>query len=166
MNKHPFHSWINLEQPRLGTKVTFATDEFFAAKERIIDPADPVFIEGKYDDHGKWMDGWESQRRRDGGHDWCLIRLGARGLVRGVDMDTAHFTGNYPPAASLWASDTESEPGEADWTEIVPSTDLGPSAHHFAEATAQGPWRWLRVNMYPDGGIARLRVGQKKRVLM
>ena len=81
--KHPFHRWIRLEQPRLGSWVTYATDEFFAAKERLIDPADPVFIEGKYDDHGKWMDGWESRRRRTPGHDYCIVRLGVPGVERG-----------------------------------------------------------------------------------
>ena len=65
--------WVQLEHPRLGSRVTFATDEFFGAKERLIDPADPVFIEDKYDDHGKWMDGWESRRKREAGHDWCIV---------------------------------------------------------------------------------------------
>ena len=73
---HPFRRWIQLEQPRLGTRVTFATDDFFAAKERVIDSAAPVFIDDKYDDHGKWMDGWESRRKRIEGHDFCIIRLG------------------------------------------------------------------------------------------
>jgi allantoicase len=73
---NPFHEWIRLEQPRLGSRVVFATDDFFAAKERLIDPADPVFVADKYDDHGKWMDGWESRRKRTPGHDYCVIRLG------------------------------------------------------------------------------------------
>jgi allantoicase len=149
---------VNLASPRMGTGAVRCSDDAFASMARMLADGPAVFKPDVYDDFGKWMDGWESRRRRDGRHDWCLIRLGARGLVRGVDIDTAHFTGNYPPAASLWAADTEGEPGEGDWTEIVPSTDLGPSAHHFAQATAQGPWRWLRLNMYPDGGIARLRV--------
>ena len=87
---------MQLEQPRLGTAVTFATDDFFAAKERLIEPAEPVFIDGKYDDNGKWMDGWESRRKRDPGHDYCIVKLGVPGVVRGVDIDTRHFTGNFP----------------------------------------------------------------------
>ena len=99
--ENPFGAWIRLEQPRLGTRVTYASDEFFAAKERLIQPADPVFIDDKYDDHGKWMDGWESRRRRSPGHDHCIIRLGVPGAIRGFDIDTRYFTGNYPPQASI-----------------------------------------------------------------
>ena len=77
--ENPFHEWVQLEQPRLGTRVTFATDDFFAAKERLIQPAEPVFIDDKYDDHGKWMDGWESRRRRTPGYDYCIVRLGVPG---------------------------------------------------------------------------------------
>jgi allantoicase len=102
--RHPFHAWVQLEQPRLGSVVTYATDEFFAAKERLIDPGTPEFIDGKYDDHGKWMDGWESRRKRTPGHDYCIVHLGVPGIVRGVDIDTSYFTGNYPPQASIDAA--------------------------------------------------------------
>ncbi|MBT8087476.1 MAG: allantoicase, partial [Gammaproteobacteria bacterium] len=85
----PVSKWINLEQPRLGTRVTYATDEFFGAKERIIDAAEPLFIDDKYDDHGKWMDGWESRRRRAPGHDYCVIRFGVPGIIHGLDIDTS-----------------------------------------------------------------------------
>ena len=72
---------INLAQPRLGAEVVHTTDDFFADKARLIDPADPVFIPGKYDANGKWMDGWESRRKRIPGHDYCVIRLGVPGRV-------------------------------------------------------------------------------------
>lgn len=149
---------VNLASPRMGTQTIRCSDDAFGEMARMLADNPAVFKPDVYDDFGKWMDGWESRRRRGGGHDWCVIELGARGTIRGVDIDTTHFTGNYPPAASLWAADTGQEPGEGDWTEIVPSKDLGPSAHHFAEVTAPGPWRWLRLNIYPDGGVARLRV--------
>lgn len=150
---------INLASPRLGSEAVRASDEFFADKARMLQDSAAVFIPDKYDDHGKWMDGWESRRRRDGGHDWCLVRLGVAGEIDGVDIDTAHFTGNYPPAASIEACQSDGEPGDdADWQTIVPPTSLGPSAHHFVPVTDKGPWNWLRVNMLPDGGIARLRV--------
>ena len=100
---NPFRHWIQLEQPRLGTRVSYATDDFFAAKERVIDSTPPVFIDDKYDDHGKWMDGWESRRKRTPGHDYCVIRIGVPGVIRGFDIDTSYFTGNYPPAASIEA---------------------------------------------------------------
>jgi len=98
---NPFAAWVRLEQPRLGTSVTFASDEFFAAKERLIDPNEPQFIDDKYDDHGKWMDGWESRRKRESGNDYCIIKLGVQGVLHGVDIDTRFFTGNFPPQASI-----------------------------------------------------------------
>jgi allantoicase len=149
----------NLASPRLGSQAIRCTDDSFAPMARMLADPPAVFKPGVFDDYGKWMDGWESKRRRGGGHDWCVIRLGARGLIRGFDVDTSHFTGNYPPAASIWAADADREPGEdaSAWTEIVPPIPLGPSAHHFVETTDRGPWRWLRLNQLPDGGIARLR---------
>lgn len=157
---HPFAQWPSLEQPRLGTRVVYANDEFFAAKERLIDPADPVFIKGMYDDHGKWMDGWETRRKRGPGHDHCIIRLGSRAVVRGVDIDTTFFTGNFPPHASIDAcASDEDHPGEnAGWREILPKTALGGDAHHLLPINDAQPLTHLRLNIYPDGGIARLRV--------
>ena len=129
--ENPFHQWIQLEQPRLGTRATHASDEFFAAKERLIQPADPEFIDDKYDDHGKWMDGWESRRRRTPGFDFCIVRLGVPGVIRGFDIDTSFFTGNYPPQASIEACRSDEDVPEDGWTEIVPMTELAGDAHHF-----------------------------------
>ncbi len=158
MTAHPFKQWIRLEQPRLGTRVTFASDEFFGAKERLIDPADPVFIDGKYDDHGKWMDGWESRRRRTPGHDHCVIRLGVPGIVRGFDIDTSYFTGNYPPQASIDACVSDDDVPESGWTTIVAQTTLGGDAHHFIPVDSEDSWTHVRLNIFPDGGVARLRI--------
>ena len=157
---NPFRQWIPLEQPRLGTRVVFATDDFFAAKERLIEPAAPVFIDGKYDDHGKWMDGWESRRRRDDGHDCCVVRLGTRSIVHGLDVDTSFFTGNYPPAVSVDACDCEDDmPGkEANWREILPRADIVGDAHHFFGISDNEAVTHLRLNIFPDGGVARLRI--------
>ncbi|MDH3713506.1 MAG: allantoicase, partial [Gammaproteobacteria bacterium] len=83
---NPFRRWINLAQPRLGAEVVHASDEFFASRERLIAPADPIFTPDKYDEHGKWMDGWESRRRRDAGYDHCIVRLGVPGVVYGFDI--------------------------------------------------------------------------------
>ena len=157
--RHPYHAWIRLEQPRLGSRVTYASDEFFAAKERLIQAADPVFVDDKYDDHGKWMDGWESRRRRGPGHDHCVIRLGVPGVIHGFDVDTSHFTGNFPPRASIeaCASPTEEVP-EDGWVEIIPETDLGGDAHHYLDARDERVWTHVRLHIYPDGGVARLRI--------
>ena len=150
---------INLASPRLGSAAVACSDDSFAPMARMLADPPAVFKPGLFDDFGKWMDGWESKRRRDDGYDWCVLRLGVLGMVRGFDFDTSHFTGNYPPAASVWASDADEMPEEdTGWTEILPSTDLGPSAHHLVACGQPGPWRWLRLNIHPDGGIARLRV--------
>jgi allantoicase len=157
--------WMNLADPRLGAEAIHATDEFFAPKERLLNPAPATFIPGKYDDHGKWMDGWESRRKRVEGHDYCIVRLGRPGLIKGVDIDTSHFTGNYPPAASLDACRVEGDPNaRTAWTEILPSTRLAGNSHNFAGIDSDQAWSHVRLNIYPDGGVARLRVyGQVQR---
>jgi allantoicase len=147
-----------LQQPRLGTRVTYATDDFFAAKERIIDFPTPVFIDDKYDDHGKWMDGWESRRKRIEGHDFCVIRLGVPGVIRGFDIDTSYFTGNYPPQASIEVCASDADTPEDGWVELLAKTDLSGDAHHFLEIDDENVWTHVRLHIYPDGGIARLRI--------
>ncbi|MCH8059400.1 MAG: allantoicase [Proteobacteria bacterium] len=164
--QHPFHEWIQLEQPRLGSRVTYATDEFFAAKERLIDARAPVFIDDKYDDHGKWMDGWESRRKRTPGNDHCIIRLGVPGVVHGVDMDTSYFTGNFPPEVSLDACVSDADVPAVQWTELLPKTGLQGDNHHFLVIDSESVWTHLRLNIFPDGGLARLRIyGEVKPVL-
>jgi len=156
---HPFHEWIDLAQPRLGSAVVYATDDFFADKARLIDPAEPIFIADRYDDHGKWMDGWESRRKRTPGHDYCILRLGIPGVVHGVDINTQHFTGNYPPAASIEACyhDAEHPPDDA-WRPLLQNTPLQGDSHHFLPVADAGEITHLKFNIYPDGGVARLRV--------
>ena len=150
---------INLASPRLGAAAIFATDDFFADKSRMLADAPASFDPDRYDDHGKYMDGWESRRRRNGGHDHCIVRLGAKGVIRGVDIDTSFFTGNYPPAASLEACSVTGDPDDkTKWTEILGAVSLGPSAHHFHAIDSGEAWTHLRLHIYPDGGVARLRV--------
>jgi allantoicase len=160
MNSHPFHTFVQLEQPRLGSRVTWASDEFFGARERLIDPQPPVFIADKYDDHGKWMDGWESRRKRTPGNDACIVRLGLPGIVRGFDVDTSFFTGNYPPEISIDActSDDDIPPGDARWRSLVAKTRIKGNAHNYITVSDLHTWSHLRLNIYPDGGVARLRV--------
>ncbi|CAB3655992.1 allantoicase [Trinickia soli] len=153
--------YVNLADPRLGAQAIEASDEFFAPKERMLNPEPAVFIAGKYDDHGKWMDGWETRRKRTTGYDWCIVKLARAGVVKGLDIDTSHFTGNFPPAASVEAANL---PGDAQpdastvWTEIVPSTTLQGNHHHYLEIADAQAYTHLRLNLYPDGGVARLRV--------
>ncbi len=153
---------VNLANPRLGARALGASDDFFAEVGRMLNPDPAAFVPGKYDTNGKWMDGWESRRKRVAGHDWALVKLGVKGVIRGFDVDTSHFTGNYPPAVSIEAtvsaSDDVAALQAAAWTEILPATPLGPSSHHLLECISEEAWTHLRVNIYPDGGIARLRV--------
>lgn len=151
--------WVNVADPRLGAEAVFATDEFFGPKTRLLDPKPPVFIPDKYDDSGKWMDGWETRRRRATGHDYCIIRLAAPALIHAVAIDTSHFTGNYPPTASLGAcSDTTSPGPSTTWTEILPPTTVQGDARQLHRVSSRQVWTHVRLNIFPDGGVARLRV--------
>jgi allantoicase len=151
--------YVNLANADLGAKVLTCTDDFFAAADRMLQASEPVFVVGEYDKNGKWMDGWESKRRRNGGYDHAVVRLGLPGIVRGVDIDTSHFTGNYPPAAMLEGCSSAGDPtADADWFPLVPAASLGPSARHFVAVSCEQVVSHVRLNIYPDGGVARLRV--------
>lgn len=158
---NPFERrWVNLAQPRLGAEVVAVTDEFFAPAQRLLRPEPPVFIADRFDEHGKWMDGWETRRRRRGGHDHCVVRLGRAGVIHGIEVDTRHFTGNFPAAASLEACRVDAgdpEPGTA-WTELIAAFDLEGDTRRWVEVDDDRVWTHVRLHIYPDGGIARLRV--------
>jgi allantoicase len=151
---------VNLADARLGARTLAVSDDFFAEAARMLNPEPAVFVPGKYDAHGKWMDGWESRRRRGPGHDWCIVALARRGHIVGVDLDTSHFTGNFPPAASIEACALESgEPGaDTAWFALLPAVDLGGNRHHYFDIAVNARVSHLRVNLFPDGGLARLRV--------
>ncbi|HXU34529.1 MAG TPA: allantoicase [Thermoanaerobaculia bacterium] len=159
-----FTDLVDLAAERLGGAVLAANDEFFAPKENLLKAAEPVFIEGQYTDVGKWMDGWETRRRREPGHDWAILRLGLPGIPRGVVVDTRHFRGNYPESCSIDAAVVEGYPAPAeltaaDWREILPLSPLeGNAPNVFPLPSALGRVTHLRLNIYPDGGVARLRV--------
>ncbi len=161
--------YMNLADARLGAQALVSSDDFFAPMARMLNPEPAVFIPGKYDDNGKWMDGWETRRKRVAGHDWCIVRLARPGVVFGVDLDTSHFTGNFPPAASIEACHAEAdasaeELARLDWQPLVPATTLQGNRHHYVAVDAPRVITHLRVNLYPDGGLARLRVyGQPQR---
>ncbi|HEY0728461.1 MAG TPA: allantoicase [Pyrinomonadaceae bacterium] len=160
-----FTDLIDLASEKVGGAVLVANDDFFAPKENLVRASEPVFIEGKYTDRGKWMDGWESRRRRTPGFDWCIVRLGLAGIVRGVVVDTSFFRGNYPEQCSLDGAAFEGLPtGEqlldesVQWEPLLPQVALaGDSRNPFAIEYA-GRITHLRFRIYPDGGVARLRV--------
>lgn len=155
---------VDLASARVGGKALIAIDEFFAPKSNLLKPEPAVFIEGKYTDRGKWMDGWESRRKRGPGHDWCIIQLGIPGEIRGLTVDTSHFTGNYPESCSLEAAVITGKPAasrvaSADWKEIVPRSPLkGHTQNELRVFPTHERFTHVRLNIYPDGGVARLRV--------
>jgi allantoicase len=153
---------VNLAARRLGASVLAASDEFFGQKENLLRPEPPGHRPGTFGLRGQLVDGWESRRRRGPGEDYALIRLGAAGVIRRVVVDTAHFTGNFPAACSVAACAAEGYPGPAglaaaDWAEIVPRRELaGDHENVFAVADSRR-FTHLRLTIYPDGGVARLR---------
>ncbi len=152
--------YVNLADARLGAKALACSDDFFAEMSRMLNPEPAVFVPGKYDTNGKWMDGWESRRKRGPGHDWCIVRLARPGVLFGVDLDTSHFTGNYPPAIALEGCDVANGDPDANtvWFPVLAAMNLGGNAHHYVALDGAHRVSHLRVNLYPDGGLARLRV--------
>lgn len=162
-----FTDLVDLASEKLGGAVLYANDEFFAPKENLLNPKPAVWKEGKYTERGKWMDGWETMRRRsprlDEEYDWCIIRLGAAGRIRGVTVDTSFFRGNYPSHCSIEAcsaspnADVEELLGE-NWNEVLSKSALaGDSENNFAIDNANRVTH-VRFKIFPDGGVARLRV--------
>ncbi|XP_075873352.1 allantoicase [Nelusetta ayraudi] len=171
----------------VGGKVIFATDEWFAPAANLLKREPPLFVASAFTQFGKWMDGWETRRKRSPGHDWCIIQLGVPGRIHGIDIDTSFFTGNHSPHVSLQAGCLERPPdditwggdrtgmaaspsqlaavatlGSEAWPELVGVSPLQPgysdSCHHYFKVDFPHRVTHLRLNMYPDGGIARLRV--------
>src|SRR5258705_10732193 len=164
-----FTNLTDLAAERLGGEALLCSDDFFAEKYNLIKPGRGIFIADKYTDRGKWMDGWESRRKRTPGHDWCIIQLATSGKIHGVDIDTNYFLGNHPPHASIDACNITSvvdfDFEKWEWKEILPKSPLQPGSQNFYEIadqnTGQGDnniYTHLRLNIYPDGGVARLKV--------
>lgn len=158
-----FTSLIDLAAEQLGGEVLYATDDFFAEKENLLKKGRGVFIADKYTDRGKWMDGWESRRKRTSGHDWAVIRLATSGKITGVDIDTNFFLGNHPPHASIEAAYLESDVEIADWNsikwqEILTKSPLDAGSQNFYEISDKQIFTHIRLHIYPDGGVARFRV--------
>ena len=163
MSDETFLDLPDLACEEVGGAALYCNDEFFAEKENLVKPAAAVWKDHLYTDRGKWMDGWETRRRREAGYDWCVVRLGLPGVIHGVVVDTAWFRGNYPAEASLEGCELD-DPldlaalARATWTELLPRSALvGDSKNRFAIGHP-GRITHLRLNIFPDGGVARLRV--------
>ena len=160
-----FTDYIDLAAERLGGRVLAANDEFFAPKENLLKAAAPVWIADKYTDVGKWMDGWETRRRRTPGYDWCIVKLGLPGIIHGVVVDTAYFKGNFPEHCELESCAVEGDPGLAQledhttkWNTMLKKSPLAGDTRNPFPLTPSSRVTHLRFKIFPDGGVARLRV--------
>ena len=150
---------IDLAQPRLGTKVIYKTDDFFASANRIISPTIPIFKDGVFDKHGKWMDGWESRRKRTSGHDYIVLKLGKPGKISKVDVDTSHFNGNQPSMVSIEGANSSSNKiKQFKWISILSKKRVKANSHHFFSLKNNKIFTHIKFNIFPDGGVARLRL--------
>jgi len=155
---------MNVASSELGTKVISVTDEFFASSERILQETEAVFKD-EYDVHGHWMDGWETRRRRDDGNDYCILRLGQVSRVLEIEIDTSYFKGNFPPSISVlgcYAPDATDEEiiensDNFEWNWIVHQSDLQGDNIASFESSYQQSVTHLKIDIYPDGGIARFK---------
>ncbi|MGX7679166.1 allantoicase [Jatrophihabitans sp. DSM 45814] len=165
MNSDPVANAVDLASRWFGSSVLEASDESFGLKESLLTPGPAAFEAGNYDHRGEIVDGWETRRRRIPGHDWALIRLGAAGRIEYVDIDTSHFTGNYPTHCWVEACAMPGYPSVAELTEpsvpwvcIVPPARLVGDAHNYFEVSDQRRFTHVRLSIDPDGGVARMRV--------
>ncbi len=153
----------DLASRALGGSVVFATDELFAEKENLIKPEPPEFAPGQFGNRGKVYDGWETRRHRAPAHDHAIIRLGVPGVVHGVVVDTSFFRGNYPPQVSVegLAAGGYPAPGELaamEWQTLVRRSDASRDSANEYPVRSPFACTHVRLSIYPDGGVARLRV--------
>ena len=159
-----FRDLADLASARIGGRAIATNDDFFAPKSNLVKAEPAIFVPGKFTSRGKWMDGWESRRRRTPGHDWCIVQLGLRGVVHGVNVDTKFFTGNFPSHCSIdatdWARQNASSKALAatEWSTILEKSALAGDSDNLFVIDDRRAWTHVRLNIFPDGGVARLRV--------
>ena len=162
MKQLKFRNTVNLAEPKFGSKVIYKTDQFFGAASRILSYQKPIFKKEVYDSHGKWMDGWETRRKRKQGHDYLIIKLGRPGKIFDVDIDTAFFFGNQPSQASLQACYSKNKPTKkTNWKTILKKKRLGPDKNHNFKIKNHSTFNFIKLNIFPDGGVARLKLNGK-----
>jgi allantoicase len=151
-----FRELPDLALRSVGGAVVYANDDAFAAKENLITPGRPVFDPTTFGSQGKVYDGWETRRRRSPGHDEAIVRLGASGVVHGVVVDTAWFTGNYPPEIAV--DGVVDVADLVDWQPLVARTAVQGDAENAFAVESPRRVTHVRLRIFPDGGVARLRV--------
>ena len=159
MKKFISAKMINLADPRIGSKIIYKTDDFFAAAHRILKIDPPVFKDGLFDKHGKWMDGWETRRRRSKGFDYLILKLGKPGKIFDIDIDTTHFNGNQPTHASVEGCFSKNKPSKkTKWRPLLGKKRLGANRNHSFKSQNKSVFNYIKLNIFPDGGVARLRL--------
>ncbi|ODV86444.1 hypothetical protein CANARDRAFT_27655 [[Candida] arabinofermentans NRRL YB-2248] len=149
---------------KLGGQVLAFSDEWFAAAENLIKPKAPIRDATRFTHSGAWYDGWETRRHNTAESDWVVFKMGVSSAsLIGCEVDTAFFNGNHAPAISVEATtlSDDSQYASADWDEIIPKIECGPSQKHFfvrADGVTEKKYTHVRIQMYPDGGIARFRL--------
>jgi len=171
-----FSGLVDLANERVGGHALAASDEFFAERENLLRKKPAVWDEHRYTDRGKWMDGWETRRafgRIEGHtHDWCIVRLGIPGVIAAFDVDTSFFRGNFPESCAIETCEVHGDPSvetllspNVAWTEVVARTKLEGNASNVLRcatidelgAIHGRPATHVRLKIFPDGGVARLR---------
>lgn len=155
--------YIDLAAERVGGETLSCSDDFFAEMENLLKSGRGIFIDDKYTERGKWMDGWESRRSygRDDGreYDWCVIRLGIPGFIKGLDIDTNFFRGNAPQTVSVEACNSVAEPDQqTQWFTVLEQSEVAAHSQNLFDVESDKSWTHVRLNIFPDGGVARFRV--------
>ncbi|MFC4948413.1 allantoicase [Pseudonocardia sp. GCM10023141] len=163
MTPQDFTRLPDLASRALAGSVVYANDELFAERENLIKPGPAVFSTEDFGHKGKVYDGWETRRRREDGYDYAIVRLGVPGVVHEVVIDTAWFKGNYPPFASIEATSVDGAVSPQDleaasWETLVPKSALKGDTENPFDVSDRRRWTHVRLTIYPDGGVARLRV--------
>ncbi|KIM45234.1 hypothetical protein M413DRAFT_441917 [Hebeloma cylindrosporum] len=159
--KDHFSGLTELSSVALGGRIVAVSDEFFAEAFHLLLVEPAPSMKGQFGPNGALFSGWET-RRHNATYDWCIIQLGTTGTLHGLDVDTASFNGNEAPAVSVYAlhDADQKDPQQDDsrWSEILPRTDLGPDSRHLFKIDSTPSFNYVKIHMYPDGGIARFRV--------
>ena len=148
--KYIIKNYTDLANPILGTKIISCSDEFFAPAKRLINPLKPIFKENVFDSHGKWMDGWETRRRRSPGFDFVIIKLGKPGKIKTVDIDTSFFNGNQPEYAQLEGcySNNDNVKG-IKWTKIIKKQKIKPNSSNLFKSLNLKTFTHIKLNIFP-----------------
>ena len=157
--KYIIKNYVDLANPILGTKILMCSDEFFAPAKRILNSSPPIFKENVFDNNGKWMDGWETRRRRDNGNDFLIIKLGMPGKINFINLDTSYFDGNQPNAAQVEGCFSKNNNlKNVKWVKITNKNKIKPNFNNVFKSNSLKTFSHIRLSIFPDGGIARIRV--------